>query len=380
MEYAAEGFYGASVIGIKEAMKANKELQLAELKRQLQLEQQRDSKQRDEEKICDLQGQIIDLEHEIAKATTETINDLLGVSSHVDFFENMISEMISAFKNGEDAMKVFEEKWSDMIDNMVMKAIIGRVMSHWIDSLEKGANEIVEKHTKEYSQEKANNEQKIQNLATMDAGDFNRWLFENERTTWRNILNQLGEPIPNESELFWGTSWFNNAWDSGLAQRIADMYRKGVQSSINELDDKINNASLDATDELLNYYMDSGKEIGELLKTELPKLLEQYGISYGQDSQSTLSALQQGIQGITENTAGALEGITNGISQQCYLQSDLLTQIRDTILGFDLDIQMGVLSEILLQLQSSYQIQMSIRDTLQGWSNASGMAVRVEMV
>lgn len=380
MEYAAEGFYGASVIGIKEAMKANKELQLAELKRQLQLEQQRDSKQRDEEKIRDLQGQIIDLEHEIAKATTETINDLLGVSSHVDFFENMISEMISAFKNGEDAMKVFEEKWSDMIDNMVMKAIIGRVMSQWIDSLEKGANKIVEKYTKEYSQEKANNEQKIQNLATMDAGDFNRWLFENERTTWRNILNQLGEPIPNESELFWDTSWFNNAWDSGLAQRIADMYRKGVQSSINELDNKINNASLDAIDELLNYYGESGKEIGELLKTELPKLLEQYEISYGQDSQSTLSALQQGIQGITEDTAGALEGITNGISQQSYLQSDLLTQIRDAVVSMDMDVSLGVMSQILLQLQNSYQTQQAIQQILEGVLNPSGRAFSVELI
>lgn len=98
------------------------------------------------------------------------------------------------------------------------------------------------------------------------------------------------------------------------------------------------------------------------------------------DSEKELSALQQGIQGITEDTAGAIEAIMNGISQQCYLQSDILTQIRDAVVSFDIDVQTASLNNILLQLQSSYQVQNSIRATLEGWSNPSGQAVRVELI
>ena len=117
------------------------------------------------------------------------------------------------------------------------------------------------------------------------------------------------------------------------------------------------------------------------VKTEFEAWMDAFGITFGQDKEGTnLSALQAGIQGITEDTAGALEGITNGISQQSYLQSDLLTQIRDTILGFDLDIQMGVLSEILLQLQSSYQVQMSIQGILESVLTPSGRAFSVELL
>lgn len=98
------------------------------------------------------------------------------------------------------------------------------------------------------------------------------------------------------------------------------------------------------------------------------------------DSASSLSALQQGIQGITEDTAGALEAYMNGVSQQVYAHTDLLTQIRDAVVGFDMDIQSATLSQMLMQLQNSYQTQQAIQSILEGWTNASGMAVRVEMV
>ena len=94
----------------------------------------------------------------------------------------------------------------------------------------------------------------------------------------------------------------------------------------------------------------------------------------------TLSNLQQGIRGVTEETAGAIESYLNGMSQQVYYQSDILTQIRDTVQGFDLDVSLGVQSQMLLQLQQSYAVQMAIQSILAGWSNPSGLAVRVEMV
>ena len=122
------------------------------------------------------------------------------------------------------------------------------------------------------------------------------------------------------------------------------------------------------------------KSIAEQINEDLSNLYEALNIAYGVDADETLSALQQGIQSVTEDTASAIEAYMNGISQQAYLQSDLLTQIRDSIVGFDFDIQVATMSQILLQLQSSYNIQMSIKSMLEGWSNASGQAVRVELI
>ena len=97
-------------------MKANKELQLYELRRQLALEQSRTGKNYDEDKVLDLKGQIIDLENEIKDFTKNAVDDLLGISSHGDFFEDMISEMIDAFKHSLGARKAFEDLVKGKID------------------------------------------------------------------------------------------------------------------------------------------------------------------------------------------------------------------------------------------------------------------------
>lgn len=110
--------------------------------------------------------------------------------------------------------------------------------------------------------------------------------------------------------------------------------------------------------------------------TERDKLLSVVGTS---TSSGNLSALQQGIQSISEDTASALEAYMNGVSQQVYLQSDILTQIRDAVVGFDMDVQLGVFSQMLLQLQQSYVVQQNIERILQNVINPSGRAFMVEL-
>jgi hypothetical protein len=58
----------------------------------------------------------------------------------------------------------------------------------------------------------------------------------------------------------------------------------------------------------------------------------------------------------------------------------LLTQIRDAVVAFDLDVQVATMSQILLQLQSSYTVQMSIQGILEGVLNPSGRAFTVELL
>ena len=97
---------GDAEIGAKRAAVANKQLQLVELQRQLDLEKSRSSKKQDKDKIADLEGQIIDLKNSITDTTNSIVTDLLGISSAKDAAESLVTNMIEAFRNGEDRKSV----------------------------------------------------------------------------------------------------------------------------------------------------------------------------------------------------------------------------------------------------------------------------------
>lgn len=346
LEHAVSNAYGTAIIGAQRAAIANKELQLAELRRQLTLEESRKSKDRDTDRIIELQKQIKELEYDIKDTTKEIVNSLLGITSVGDAAEELVSSMISAFRNGEKFMDEFQQSFDDMIDNMVMKSIVGKVIGERLEKM--------------FEQVEAKVKERAENILVSHNYVYNT-------PDWVNDYTQTAKEWHDDLMKEYESGKYTEQGKESI-KRALDRINKIMEQS-----DTITPSDVEEVRNMANGWKDN-------VKAEFQMWMDAFGIKYGQNSNKELSALQQGIQGITEDTAGALEGITNGISQQCYLQSDLLTQIRDTILGFNLDIQMGVLSEILLQLQSSYQIQMSIRDTLEGWSNASGMAVRVEMV
>ena len=218
------------------------------------------------------------------------------------------------------------------------------------------------------------------------------------------INNLLGSDVKSAAEEFvdtWVEAWRAgettlDAIDEKMDEMIFNLIKKAATS-------KIVSTLLDPLYKAVDDYTKQGSEGGYDLTTNALKALaalggelgikinEALGAFYGNleslniitkdinGGEQELSALQAGIQGITEDTAGALEAYMNSVSQQSYLQSDLLTQIRDTVQSFDMDVQLATISQILLQLQGSYQVQMSIQGILEGWSNASGQAIRVEL-
>lgn len=353
LEEAIADAYGTAVYGARQTAIANKELQLIELQRQLALEESRDSKHRDEDRILDLKGQIIDLRNEIRNAVDDITNDLLGISSVGDAAESLVSSMIDAFRNGEDYMKEYSDSFEDMINNMVMKAIVSKVIGQRIEEMWNELQKITEGRTQPYTDRIKELEEKIVDARARyedySSKEGRGWMYD-PTTYYRDLAGKAKNELATYEEM--------------LAQAQAE-YNKAITPTPEDVDSIRNKAEGWKDD----------------VKREFEMYMDLYGIKYGQDADGAgLSNLQQGIQSITEETAGALEAITNGISQQCYLQSDLLVQIRDTIQGFDLDIQLGTLSQILLQLQASYQTQNAIRSIMEGWSSANGMSVRVEMI
>lgn len=378
LEYAVEQAYGAVEIGAKKATVANKELQLAELKRQLSLEKSRDSKHKDQNKILDLQGQIIDLEHEIAKASQDIVNDLLDISSVGDFAESLVSEMISAFREGEDYMEKFRDSFSDMIQNMIMKAIVGKVIGMRMQALFNELDAMIDNATKDEATALSN----AQDTATWakDASDDAikealRKMDENQR---RILLRRLGytDDYITTMENTHDTAYLK--YSRELVRRVRE-YLSSTQ--IEEAQKSLNQATEEVFPQLIDYVFGKIPELTQSVDEEFAAAMEKYGDYFNfSETNKELSALQQGIQGITEETAGALEAMLNGVSQQVYLQSDLLRQINTTIQSFDMDVQLANNAQMLLQLQQSYAVQVAIQTTLENWNSSNGRAVRVELV
>lgn len=355
LEQAIEKAYGTATIGAKQTALANKKLQLEEIKRQIVLEKSRESKYRDNEKIANLQKEYKELFYEIQNGYTEIVDDLMGTDA-AGFAENLVSSMIEAFKQGEDYMKVFEESFDKMVDNMIMKSIVSRVVSQYLDAIW----EDIDKHINERTKEESEDFAKAQNEAVRRAE-----LSNDEAKQEIAYLRSNG----------WGE--YLAAYVS-VTQKDIDDYKKAAQEEEKAAQARLKAASA-FTGSDVDYIMERVTEVMPELGQKLKDILGEY-YKFGESSETQLSALQQGIKGITEDTAGALEGYMNIVSQQVFLHSELLTQIRDVLVGGDGDIQLGVQAQMLLQLQQSYQVQMAIQGILEGWSTPSGMGVRVELI
>ena len=288
LERAVEHEMGAQELQARREEIANKQAQLRELQRQMQLEKSKRSKDRDNDKIKQYEEAIKDLQYEIEDLTESIASSLLG-GKVKDAAEDFVNTWVSAWRAGEDTMDAIDSKFDNMIDNMIMKSLASKVVANRLQTI----------------------------WDTVDAITSN---------------NSEGGASVTMNEL----------------QRIKDLI--------------------------------GDKSISEYINDDLKALYGALGIAYGSGADKQLSALQQGISGITEDQAGALEAYWNTNTQQQFVHTDLLTQIRDALTGFDFDVQTATMSQILLQLRSSYEIQSAIHSLLSGWSADNERAVRVELI
>ena len=349
LEHAMDKAYGTGVVGANRQIAATKELELAEKERQLALEESRKSKNRDDDKIVELRKEIKQLKYEISDIADEIADALLGTDAG-SFAEDLVKSMIEAFRKGEDYMQVFEEKFDTMVDNMIMKAIVSRVVASYMDRLWASMDERISAKTSKAEEDYKRAAEERERIESMSVEDYFKQKGENGHVTHERA-EELSKMYLAELE---------------VAKNAEKAAREAITAA----------SEIDKTD--ISALMEELAEIKPELGQRLKEIFGEY-YKFGDAMDKDLSALQQGIQGITEDTAGAIEAYMNGMSQQVYLQSTLLTQIRDAVVQFDIDVQVATMSQILLQLQASYQAQMVIQSTLTGWSTPSGMAVRVEL-
>lgn len=340
LENAVKDAIGTNVVSIQRLSIVNKELQLAELERQLALEESRKAKNKDEDKILEMKGQINSLAREIKEMNDDVLENLLGVSSVVDAVESMVGSMINALRSGDSAIEAFNGNIDDMIANLIQKFVSAKYIGPIMEEAWAKLDNIAKQRTQPYIQElELLGERKSELQSFLDR--LQPGQFQDARKKWSSELEEINAQISalEESAISVG----------GL-----------TESDIEQM-----------------------ASILEQLKLQVSpyaQILEQLLGQYLPPSTDSLSALQAGIQGITEETAGALEAYMNGVSQQVYLHTDLLTQIRDILVGYEMDVQMGTMGQVLLQLQQSYQIQTSIHNILQGVLAPAGNAFNVELI
>ena len=350
LEYTINKAYGTGKYAAQQMAIANKKLQLQELESQLYLEEMRAEKYKDSDKISSLRYDISALKNEIRQAADEITNDLLGITSVGDAAEQMVTSMIEAFKQGEDYMGVYEETFEKMIDNMIMKSIVSKVIGEKMDELWENLDKKV--------QERAEGERRA---AEAIAAEYDIDRLRELKSMYEGYLSQA---TSEDAKRIYQEGL--DRWNSLIAQ-----YEKAMEA--------YQDALVVTPEDIKGVEFDKEKWKEEV-KAVFDAMMETYGVAFGQDSTKELSALQQGLKGVSEETASAVEAYLNGMSQQAYLRNDLLTQIRDSIMSFDFDVANGTRAQILLELQNSYQTQEAIRSMLEGWNSASGRAVRVEMV
>ena len=368
LEAAMEKAIGAQVIAFQKAEIANKKLQLAELQRQLQLERSRDSKDYDAGKVADLEGQIIDLKNDIQGMKDDITNTFLGINSVSDAVSSMVGDMIDALREGEDAMGVFGNSIDDMVANMIKQVFSARIVGPMLEKVWNKIDEEIQKRGEKYADYYADYQTTLDHIDATTGGTGDGYYF------WKDQSGSL---------------WYSNnfwKWQKALKAGAENLTYQQWQETLQAWADWAKENLQDATTPTMNDIHRFGADLQGISPElegyigELENILREMGLIKDQTKADALSKLQQGIEGVTEDTAGAIEAYMNIVSQRVFEQNEYLMQIRDIIVNFNLDVQVATIGQILYQMQQSYLVQQAIQARLDGWSNSNGMAVRVEMI
>ena len=151
-----------------------------------------------------------------------------------------------------------------------------------------------------------------------------------------------------------------------LVGKMLEPVFKAIDDAVAEGSEGGNNG-LEATKSELQKAIDIWGQISPVLDENLKRLMDAMGYKPGLNS--NLSALQQGIQAVTENTAQALESLLNSMRYYLATQQADVRIIRDTLIE-RLGVSAGAVLQdannnpVLVELRLQTTLLTDIRDTL----------------
>jgi phage-related protein len=295
-------------------------------------------------------------------------NTFLGISSVSDAVSSVVGDMINALREGEDAMDVFGNSIDDMVANMIKQVFSARIVGPMLEKVWENIDAEIQKRGESFADYYADYQTTLDHINTTTGGTGDGYYF------WKNTNGSL-----EYSNSLW-------KWQKAMMDGAENLTYQQWQETLQAWADWAKKNLQDATTPTMNDVRRFGTDLQGISPElegyigELENILREMGLIKDQTKADALSKLQQGIEGVTEDTAGAIEAYMNIVAQRVFEQNEYLMQIRDIVVGFNLDVQVATIGQMLYQMQQSYQVQQAIQARLDGWSNANGMAVRVEMV
>lgn len=186
--------------------------------------------------------------------------------------------------------------------------------------------------------------------------------------TWVDAYNEGSDALEALNDKF--DEYIQNLIVKQATQRIVgkmvEPLLKKIDNAVEQGSDGGNNG-LDLVKAELDNIMTTGKDklkgVSDMLKSFVD------GLGYKPKGSSNISALQQGIQSVTESTAQALESILNSLRYYVATQQADIRIIRDTLLeklgnSINAITQDTSSSPVLIELRLQTTILTDIRDTL----------------
>lgn len=259
---------------------------------------ERDKKDTDWDKINEWQEQIKDLRDTLADSANDMIAELGGVGSDENFktlAENFASAWLEAFQETGDGLSGLQDSFDDFMENYVKQQILLRLSDKFFGKMFEEFDEIIATKTP-MEQEDQERYFELQAQITRLRNTANNSVIKSVAKK----ANAAADEIENSEEY----KKLQEAWTDFLKPNDINT------EAIKDWSDRMQG--------VFGEYNEAAEEI-----------FNQIGWEPG--GKANLSALQQGIQGITETTAEALEALLNSIRFFVNQQTTDITAIRNLL-------------------------------------------------
>lgn len=259
---------------------------------------ERDKKDTDWDKINEWQEQIKDLRDTLADSANDMIAELGGVGSDENFktlAENFASAWLEAFQETGDGLSGLQDSFDDFMENYVKQQILLRLSDKFFGKMFEEFDEIIATKT------------------PMEQEDQERYFeLQAQITKLRNTANNsVVKSVAKKAN-----AAADEIENSEEYKRLQKAYTDFLKP--NDINTEAIKDWSDRMQGVFGEYNEAAEEI-----------FNQIGWEPG--GKANLSALQQGIQGITETTAEALEALLNSIRFFVNQQTTDITAIRNLL-------------------------------------------------
>lgn len=259
---------------------------------------ERDKKDTDWDKINEWQEQIEDLRDTLADSANDMIAELGGVGSDENFktlAENFASAWLEAFQETGDGLSGLQDSFDDFMENYVKQQILLRLSDKFLKPMFEEFDSLIATRT-DMEQEDQERYFELQAQITKLRNTANNSVVKSVAKK----ANAVADEIENSEEY----KKLQEAWTDFLKPN-------------------------DINTEAIKDWSDKMKEVFGEYNEAAEEIFNQIGWEPG--GKANLSALQQGIQGITETTAEALEALLNSIRWFVSQQTTDITAIRNLL-------------------------------------------------